>query len=155
MQRDGSSVRFPLGSRRISGLATLDPLAQMNKLALLLLQLPSHQLNCVSSTLDKWPQNWLYPRVPLLILQQPIRARLLWWLLKLSFKIGRPHCSCFPAAMTSLFSYLFNPVCIFFLLCLSSPETYNKKILYMNIKLWLKLKDSDLKLKYAFNFFEI
>ena len=43
-----------------------------------------------------------------IILQQPIRAKLFWWLLNLSFKIGRPLCSCFTAAMTSLFSSLFN-----------------------------------------------
>ena len=34
----------------------------------------------------------------LLILQQPIRANLLWWLLNLSFKIGRPLCSCLPGS---------------------------------------------------------
>ena len=50
-----------------------------------------------------------------IFLQQPIRAKLFWWLLNLSFKIGRPLCSCFPAAMTSLFGYLFSPVCSLFL----------------------------------------
>ena len=50
----------------------------------------------------------------LLILQQTIRVRLLWWFLNLSFKIGRPLCSCFPVTMISLFSYLFNLVCDFF-----------------------------------------
>ena len=96
-----------------SGLATSDPLAQMTKLALILLQLQSRQLNCISSTLDKWPRKCLYAGVSLLILQLQTRARLLWWLLKLSFKISGPLCSCFPAAMTSLFGYLFNLVCIF------------------------------------------
>ena len=88
------------------------PVTQMTWLALILLQLPSRLQKCVSSTQDKWPQKWLYPWVSLLILQQPIRAKLFWWLLNLSFKIGRPHYSCFSATMTSLFGYLFTPVCI-------------------------------------------
>ena len=46
--------------------------------------------------------------ISLLILQQPISARPLWKLLKLSFKIERPLWSCIPAAMTSLFDSLFN-----------------------------------------------
>ena len=99
-----------LGSRGVSGLATSDSLAQMTQLAVILRKLPFRQLNCTSSTQDKWQQKCLYPWVSLLILQQPIRVRLLWWLLKLWFKIGRPLCSCFPAAMTSLFGYLFNSV---------------------------------------------
>ena len=33
--------------------------SQMTQLALILLQLPSRQLNC-KSTQDKWPQKWLY-----------------------------------------------------------------------------------------------
>ena len=110
MHRDGSSVMFPLDSWGVLGLTTSDPLAQMTQLALILLQLPSWQLNC-TSTQDKWPQKWLYP---LLILQQPIRAKLFWWLLNLSFKIERPLYSCFSDTMTSLFSYLFNPVCNLF-----------------------------------------
>ena len=69
------------------GSCNIRPLARMTQLALILLQLPSRQLNCVPSTQDKWPQKWLCPWVSLLILQQPIRARLHWWLLKLSFKI--------------------------------------------------------------------
>ena len=109
MHRDGLSAMFPLGSRGVSGLATSDAHAQMIQLALILLQLPSRQLTCLS-TQDKWPQKWLYPWISLLILQQPIRARLLWWLLNFSFKIGRP----LPVSMTSLFGYLFNPVCSFF-----------------------------------------
>ena len=60
-----------------------------------------------------------------IILQQPIRAKLYWWLLNLSFKIGRPLYSCFLATMTLFFGYLFTPVCI------SSPHpfffTYRKK----------------------------
>ena len=112
MHQDGSSMMFPLGLQGVLGLATSDPLTQMTQLALILLQLPSRQLTC-ASTPDKWPRKWLDPWVSLLILQQPIRAMLLWWLLNLSFKIVRPPCSCFLAAMT-LFSYLFNPVCKFF-----------------------------------------
>ena len=103
----------------------------MTQLALILLQLSSQQLSC-ASTQNKWPQKWLHPWVSLLILQQPIRARLLWWLLQLSFKIRRPLWSCYPAAMTSLFGYLFNTVCRFFFpfsrfFCFSSPDTYKKK----------------------------
>ena len=148
MHRDGSSVMFPLGSQGGgSGLAISDPLAQMAQLVLILLQLPSWQLKC-ASTQDKWPQKWHYPLVSLLVLQQPIRAKLLWWLLNLSFKIGRSLCSCFPVAMTSLFVYLFNPVCsffffffLFFFSFLFSKLTKKmnfKKILYINIKLQLK-----------------
>ena len=55
----------------------------------------------------------------LLILQQPIRTRLLWWFLNLSFKIRKPLWSCFSAAMSLLFGYLFNPVCSLFFLFLS------------------------------------
>ena len=140
MHRDGSSVMFPLGSWVVSGPAISDPLAQMTQLALILLQLPSWQLKC-ASTQDKWPQKWHYPWVSLLVLQQPIRAKLLWWLLNLSFKIGRPLCSCFPVAMTSLFVYLFNPVCsflffFFFLFFFSFLffETYKKKDYIIQIK---------------------
>ena len=129
MHRDGSSEMFPLGSRERGGweadLATPDPLAQMTQLALILLQLPSWQLTCVSSIQDKWLQKWLSPWVSLLILQQPIRVRLLWWLLNLSFNTGRPLCSCFPATRTSFFGYLFNPVCSFFSFFFF--QTYKKK----------------------------
>ena len=61
IHRDGSSGMFPMGSRGGGGsdLTTSDPLAQMTQLALILLQLPSWQLNC-PSTQDKWPQKWLY-----------------------------------------------------------------------------------------------
>ena len=65
IHRDGSSVMFLLGSRGVSGLTTSDSLAQMTQLTLILLQLPSQQINC-ASTQDKWPQKWLYPRVSLL-----------------------------------------------------------------------------------------
>ena len=97
------------------GLATLDPLTQMTQLALILLQLPSRQLTCASThKKKKTTEMALY-----IILQQPIRAKLFWWLLNLSFKIGRPLYSCFSAAITLLFGYLFTLVCIssfFFLL---------------------------------------
>ena len=66
-----------------------------------------------------------------IILQQPIRAKLFWWLLNLSFKIGRPLYSCFFATMTSLFGYLFTPVCIssfFFIFLPPFFYTYRKKI---------------------------
>ena len=47
-----------------------------------------------------------------IILQQPIRAKLYWWLLNLSFKNREATLLCFFATMGSLFSYLFIPVCI-------------------------------------------
>ena len=109
MHRDGSSVMFPLGLWRVSGLATSDLLTRMTQLALILLQLPSRQLTCASTQGEKkmTTEKALY-----IILQQPIRAKLFLWLLNLSFKIGRPLYSCFSAAMTSLLGYLFTPVCI-------------------------------------------
>ena len=53
MRQDGSSVMIPLGSRGISGLVTSDPQAQMTQLALILRQLPSRQVTCVSFTQDQ------------------------------------------------------------------------------------------------------
>ena len=53
MHQDGSTVMFPLGSQGVLGLAASHPLAQMTQLALILHQLPSGQLNCVSCTQDK------------------------------------------------------------------------------------------------------
>ena len=48
-----------------------------------------------------------------IILQQPIRAKLYWWLLKLFFKNREATLLCFSfATMGSLFGYLFIPVCI-------------------------------------------
>ena len=47
-----------------------------------------------------------------IILQQPIRAKLYWWLLNLSFKNRVATLLCFFATMGSLFGYLFIPVCI-------------------------------------------
>ena len=47
-----------------------------------------------------------------IILQQPIRAKLYWWLLNLSFKNREATLLCFFATMGSLFGYLFIPVCI-------------------------------------------
>ena len=62
MRRGGSSVMFPLGSRGCRVLQHQPtPPTQMAQVALILLQLPSRQLNCVSSTQDKWPQKLLYP----------------------------------------------------------------------------------------------
>ena len=45
-----------------------------------------------------------------IILQQPIRAKIYWWLLSLSFKNREATLLCFFATMTSLFGYLFIPV---------------------------------------------
>ena len=53
MHRDWSSVMFPFGSWGVSGLATSDPLTQMTKLALILLQLPSRQLTCAPTQGEK------------------------------------------------------------------------------------------------------
>ena len=47
-----------------------------------------------------------------IILLQPIRAKLYWWLLNLSFKNREATLLCFFATMGSLFGYLFIPVCI-------------------------------------------
>ena len=47
-----------------------------------------------------------------IILQQPIRAKLYWRLLNLSFKNREATLLCFFATMWSLFGYLFIPVCI-------------------------------------------
>ena len=48
-----------------------------------------------------------------IILQQPITAKLYWWLLKLFFKNREATLLCFFfATMGSLFGYLFIPVCI-------------------------------------------
>ena len=91
--RNGSSVMFPLGSQGVSGLATSDPLAQMTQQA----------DNLRIHTRQMTSEMALSP----LIFQQSIRARLLWWLLNLAFKIGRPLCSCFPAAMTDVIIRLF------------------------------------------------
>ena len=80
----------------------------MTQLALILLQLPSRQLTCASTEEKKMTTEMaLY-----IILQQLIRAKLFWWLLNLSFKIRRPLYSCFSDTMTSLFGYLFTPLCI-------------------------------------------
>ena len=85
MHRDGSSVMFPLGSRRGGGFGSCNIR-------------PSHPNDPVGIDLTPTPipaaklrihtrqMTWLYPWVSLLILQQPIRAKLLWWLLNLSFK---------------------------------------------------------------------
>ena len=108
MHRDGSSVMFPLDSWGISGLATSDPLTQMTQLALILLQLPSRQLTCASTQGEKNDHR----KGSIYNLQQPIRAKLYWWLLNLSFKNREATLLCFFAAMTSLFGYLFTPVCI-------------------------------------------
>ena len=114
MHRDGSSMMFPLGSGG-AGLATSDPLAQMTQLALILRQLPSRQLNFVSFTQDKWLQKWFYFWVSLLNFgnsQSEFDFFDDCWnfLLKL-----RGHFALvFPAGMTLLFSYLFNPVCSLF-----------------------------------------
>ena len=86
MHRDGSSVMFTLGLRRVSGLATSDPFAQKTQLTKLHIfhtrQMTAEMVLLLGITFKFW--------------QQPIRAWLLWWLLKLSFKIGWPFCSCFP-----------------------------------------------------------
>ena len=68
----------------------------------------------------------LYMGITFKFRQQPIRVCLLWWLLKLSFKIRRPLCSCFPCrddvAICSIRYVVFSS---------SSPRnfvtTYNKK----------------------------
>ena len=129
-----SDVSF--GFLGVSGLATSDPLTQMVQFALILRQFPSRQLNCVSSTQDKWLQKWLYPWVSLLILQQPITGRLLWWLQKLSFNIGRPLCSCFPGRDDVVIRLLVQSGYVVFFF----PKLTIKKILYINIKLWLNIQ---------------
>ena len=81
-----------------------------------------------------------------IILQQPIRAKVFGWLLNLSFKIGRPLYSCFSAAMTSLFGYLFTLVCISSLFLLSTliffnlrkkNKNKNKKSLYIRTHIYI------------------
>ena len=62
----------PLGSWGVSGLATSDPLTQMTQLALMLLQLPSRHLICVSTQEKKMTAEMAL----FIILQQPIRAKL-------------------------------------------------------------------------------
>ena len=84
MHRDGSSVMFPLGSWGVLGLATSDPLTQMTQLALILLQLPSRQLTCASTQGQK--KKMTTEKALYIILQKPIRAKLYWWLLNISFK---------------------------------------------------------------------
>ena len=119
MHRDGSSVMFPLGSGGC--LATSDPLAQMTQLALILCQLPFWQLNCVSFTQGKWLQKWLYLWVSLLNFgnsQSELGFFDDCWSFPL--KLGGHFALVFPAAMTSLFGYLFNPVCFSFVFFLSS-----------------------------------
>ena len=81
----------------------------------------------------------LHPWVWFIILQQPIRARLYWCLLKLSFKIGRPLGSCFLAAMTSLFGYLFNPLCSFFVFTIVIIHINLIKIISTNSLMHMKL----------------
>ena len=126
--RDGSSVMFPWGSRGISGLPTSVPFAQMTQLALIFRQLPSRQLTCVSFTQGKWLQKWFYLcNITFEFWQQPIKAWLLWWLLKFSFKIGRPLCSCFPYHDDVEYS----PICMYFFFpSRSFLTTYNKNIVH-------------------------
>ena len=116
-----SDVSF--GFMGVSGLATSEPLTQMTQLALILLQLPSRQLTCASTQREK---KMTTEKARYIILQQPIRAKLYWWLLNLSFKSREATLLCFFATMTSLFGYPFTPVCISF----SPPPffyTYRKK----------------------------
>ena len=100
MHWDGSSVMFPLGSWGVSDLATSDSLTQMTQLGLILPQLPSRQLTCASTQGEKNDLRkgsisaFLY-----IILQQPIRAKLYWWLLNLSFK-NREATSLYNNSMT-------------------------------------------------------
>ena len=58
-----------------------------------------------------------------IILQQPIRAKLYWWLLNLSFKNREATLLRFFATMGSLFGYLLIPVCI--------PSFFFKLIFYL------------------------
>ena len=153
MHRDGSSVMFPLDSRGVSGLSTSDTLAKMTHLPLILRQLPFRQLNCVFFTQGKWLQKWLYLWESLLNFgnsQSELDYFDDCWSFPL--KLGSHFALVFPAAMTSLFGYLFNSVCNFSPPLRNFVTTYNK-ILYMNIKLRLKQTESGLKLKYTFNFF--
>ena len=90
------------------------------------------------------------------ILLQPIRAKLFWWLLNYFFKIRRPVYSCFSVAMTSLFGYLFTPLCIssFFLLpplffSNLPKKKINKKNFVHKHKIAIKTTNSYIKLTYV------
>ena len=127
MHRDGLSVMFPLGSRGVgSSLAKPDPYAQMTAEMVLFMVIIFNFANANQSCC-------CFP-----------------------LKLGSHFALVFPPAMTSLFGYLFIPVCSLFLFVFFCfwfwfffSETY-KKILYINIKLRLKQTDSSLKLKYSF-----
>ena len=144
MHRDGSSVTFPLGSWGVSGLATSDPLTQITQSALMLLQLPSRQLTGASTQEKMTTEMALY-----IILQQPIRAKLFWWPLNLSFKNREATLlllfGCNDVVIrlfvhSGMYSFLFLsfPLSFYFSFFLNLQKKKLNKILYINIKLRLK-----------------
>ena len=97
MHRDGSSMMFPLGSQGGgSGLATSD-LHPNDPIGIDLTPTPAPAAKQrIFHTKRMTAEMALSMGITFKFWQQPIRAWILWWLLKLSFKIGRPLCSCFP-----------------------------------------------------------
>ena len=149
MHRDGSSVMFPLGSRGGVGSCNIRPPHPNDPVGIDLTPtpIPAPKLR-IFRTRQMTAEMVLFMGIPFKFWQQTVKAWLLWWLLKLFYKIGRPLCSCFPCrddVVIRLFVVFFPPL----------PETSLQltiKILYINIKLQLKQTDSCLKLKYTFKF---
>ena len=111
LNRDGSSVMFPLGSPSGFGSCNIRTPSPNDPFGIDLTptSIPAAKLR-VFHTRKMTAEIVLFMGITFKFWQQPIRAWLLWWLLRISFKIEKPLCS---ATMTSLFGYLFNPICTY------------------------------------------
>ena len=155
MHRDGSSVMFPLGSWGVSGLATSDPTTYPNDpvgIDLTPTTIPAANLRIDTRKKKMTTEMALY-----IILQQPIRAKLYWWLLSLSFKnreatllllFGHNDVIIRLFVHSGMYFFLFPPPPPPFFL-LTEKKNFKIRIKNLYIKIAIKTTNSYIKLTYV------